>query len=284
MLAAALIGLRALLRRRINPNRNYPQPPMLPAGTPPALLRDEYSGGLRLASNPAQRNSAGTCVDLQAGRHNLPQICCECLKPTELGQQYAIRASRLITIGIPWCAACQGKSGRLFQKIFLIAVGITIFALAAIYFLSGVDATLFWTLGGFAVLAAVAIPSIVAVKLSRRKNHGSGPGSRRRHRALSQSGNRTSPRRANHLNNWRRASKLKRNAEDGIRPFPRRCSDSNRNRVLQDPVAEIALPALHGRSGLPPGWPAHARRADRAADRCDSLLVAAGPCGPPTSR
>lgn len=165
--AAGMLGLRFWLRRRLRPNRNYPQSPALPAGTPPALLIDESSGKLRPAApNLLPIGAISDCVDLQAGRHQLPLVCCECLQPTAPGQQYAIAASRLIAIGIPWCAECQKKSRRLSLRVFLIAAGLTVLALGAVYFLSGIDPSVFWTLSGFAVLVVIALPALVAISIS----------------------------------------------------------------------------------------------------------------------
>jgi hypothetical protein len=49
--ACALLVLRSLLRRLIQPNRRFPQPPKLPRGSPPALVLDNATGALCVAES-----------------------------------------------------------------------------------------------------------------------------------------------------------------------------------------------------------------------------------------
>ena len=74
----AMLFFRAWLRNRIQPNREFPQEPQLPYGTPPPLVLDKATQELRLA-NPAAAPVDGA-LDFQVGRHVLPALCCECLQ------------------------------------------------------------------------------------------------------------------------------------------------------------------------------------------------------------
>ena len=83
-LATLALLCRKWLRKRIQPNRDYPLSPRLPAGGPTPLLIDPSTGRV-VAAAPRQlhRSTSGEWIDFQVGRHKLPSFCCECLAASE---------------------------------------------------------------------------------------------------------------------------------------------------------------------------------------------------------
>lgn len=142
LLIGGAYALRALLRFSIEPNRHFPQAPVLPPGTPPALLKDPISGDLR-------PHADGGIVDgwheFQIGRHHFPLVCCNCLRPATTEYALGIPVSRQLNLEIPCCAACAGRTESLGPRGWLIAGAIGLFiagmTLAAM-FLDGTAVTL----------------------------------------------------------------------------------------------------------------------------------------------
>lgn len=162
-LAAALVGgafvLRALLRLRIQPNRHFPEPPQLPPGTPPALLKDAATGELR----PHRRSAmVDGWQEFQIGRHYFPLVCCNCLKPATTQHALGIPVGNQMNLEVPCCAACAGQSQSLGMRGWLIAGAIALFIagmiLAALY-LDGNNVTL--AILGMLVVMGIVIGVIV---------------------------------------------------------------------------------------------------------------------------
>jgi hypothetical protein len=126
LIAMTLLLLRGWLRSRIQPNRGFPQETRLPPGTPPALIMDEVTQNLRVALRTSAQPDQ--FLDYQFGRHKLPPICSECLQPSDEGQGFPVRVTRLIHFEIPRCAACAKKSDRECGRIsrFYLLLGLLI--------------------------------------------------------------------------------------------------------------------------------------------------------------
>jgi hypothetical protein len=128
--ASGLMLVQTLLRRRIRPNRDFPRPPTLPPGTPPALIKDPSSGAL-IPAMPVDLMKNDGWIDFQIGRHLFPLLCCECLKPATTQHAIAIPLNESLKIEIPRCSSCatrpQSTGGRggwiLFGAIGLLAGG-----------------------------------------------------------------------------------------------------------------------------------------------------------------
>jgi hypothetical protein len=160
-MAMTLLSLRRWLRGRIQPNREFPQEPRLPPGTPPALILDESTQNLR----PALRASAPVdqFLDYQFGRHQLPPLCCDCLQPGEKDRGYPIQVTRLVQLEIPRCAACAGKSDREWRRVSLIFTVLGLLVGAAMVVLMAQASVELWLiivsslllLGATAVLTSV---------------------------------------------------------------------------------------------------------------------------------
>ena len=112
-IAGLVVRLRKFLRGRIRPNRDHPLPPILPPGCPPALLRDDATGELRVVA-PRQRPGVEDdgWVEIQVGRQVLPQVCCQCLQPAGPESNQWQLVTTALKMSIPFCPPC----GASFKK------------------------------------------------------------------------------------------------------------------------------------------------------------------------
>lgn len=120
--AIGIIGLRSWLRRRIQPNKNFPLPPRVPNGTPPAMVLNLESGQLEIAK-PQHLEVDGSEDDwtvFHLGKHELPQLCCECLSPPELNACMTVPVLNAIQLTIPLCKTC---SSRLKSRCWRLGLG-----------------------------------------------------------------------------------------------------------------------------------------------------------------
>lgn len=103
--AALLLGIQWVLRQLLQPNSRFPDPPRLPAGTPPALTLDPSTGEYQIA-NPSMSSDddADPRVTIQAGRFSLPETCCSCLKPTR-STYVATGIAEQIEVNL--CGSCE---------------------------------------------------------------------------------------------------------------------------------------------------------------------------------
>ncbi|HZZ76987.1 MAG TPA: hypothetical protein VFE62_00630 [Gemmataceae bacterium] len=131
-----MMGLRAWLRGRIRPNRDFPRPPRLPAGTPPALFGDGASGKLFLADQANSPLPVSEWLEFQIGRVLFPLVCCQCLKTATKEHALVIPVSDQLVLEVPRCLACARKSASvsnigwvLFVLIALLVAGLTITAI-----------------------------------------------------------------------------------------------------------------------------------------------------------
>jgi hypothetical protein len=123
--AVAMFTLRAWLRSRIRPNKNFPLAPTLPAGTPPALLLDKTNDDLRPADpDQAVPTIADDWQEFQLGRHAFPMVCCNCLKPTTTEHAWSVAVTREIRLEIPRCAACADGPQDLGKRGWLILAAV----------------------------------------------------------------------------------------------------------------------------------------------------------------
>jgi uncharacterized protein (DUF983 family) len=136
LLTLGMFQVQRWLQNRIQPNRDYPQPPTLPLGTPPALLLDESTQQLRLAkpnpkpastsnvsdvplakpdSTPASTNNV---LEFQLGRHTLPEVCCVCLQAAADGVGETVQLSTPIPLRVPMCLECSQESNRTYWRSY----------------------------------------------------------------------------------------------------------------------------------------------------------------------
>lgn len=140
-IAAACVLLQVGLRSLIRPNRNFPRPPKVPPGTPPALRKDPQSGELTPANrDDAVVQSPDGWQDFRIGRDEFPPVCCVCGRAAQDGSAYKCDVSKVSAVEIPRCGECAQRAKRKSRRIkFLIvvpALGVT----AAVAFAAGLDA------------------------------------------------------------------------------------------------------------------------------------------------
>lgn len=159
-IAIALLLLRGWLRSRIQPNREFPQEPKLPPGTPPPLVLDETTQELR----PAMQTSspADEFLDYQFGRNTLPHLCCECLQPGDESLGYSIRVTRLIHFAIPRCGACAGKADRQWERISLIFLLLGLLVGAAMVILMARASVALWII----IVSSLVLFGVLLVAIS----------------------------------------------------------------------------------------------------------------------
>jgi hypothetical protein len=130
--AGALLGLRWIIQRGIDPNSAYPQHPMPVPGVPRGFKPGESAvelvenlpdsndapGGLTYERTPPPV-SRGDWVTVQLLHIRYPMTCCSCLQPTEEVYRYSL-SSRTEKIPVRICNRCR-KSATV--KVLGISIG-----------------------------------------------------------------------------------------------------------------------------------------------------------------
>lgn len=161
--AASVFALRSWLRRRIDPNRNFPLPPQVPRGTPSPLILDGGSGELVPAPNTAPvRLFERPEIELQLGRQELPPICCVCLGAADAAHAYPIAVLPGVQLRIPRCASCASRSAWQKWRTGLAVMCTSFAALAGLIFALRLEREEFWILFAVSVPLAAALGGTVA--------------------------------------------------------------------------------------------------------------------------
>ncbi len=160
LFAGSAFLLRVWLCRRIQPNRDFPSPPAVPPGSPPALVRAE-NGTLVAAQPPAVPVIAeGDWCDFQIGRHRLPGVCCGCLNPVTRGRGY-----NAVSLMVPWCTDCEQATNRTYWRIFFGAALSGWLLAAAILLPLNLQDEEFW----IACLGAIGVCLLVAAVVASKR-------------------------------------------------------------------------------------------------------------------
>jgi hypothetical protein len=161
LLFAGLVYLLQIwMRHRIQPNRDFPAAPRLPPGSPPALLRDPESGEFVRARPPSVPDIAdGDWCDFQLGRHCLPQVCCDCLRPADTAHGY-----HAVSVVVPRCLDCELESKRAYRRVFYSVAMAGLFLSGAIVVPLNLQAEEFWIWAGVGILGTLLLAAFVASK------------------------------------------------------------------------------------------------------------------------
>ncbi|MCX7424530.1 MAG: hypothetical protein NTW96_02680 [Planctomycetia bacterium] len=166
-LGVAMILLRAWLRGRIQPNRDFPLAPRLPPGSPPALVMDEESGELKTARRrDAVQRGRSEWYDFQLGRDQLPCVCCDCLNSATPGHAYRRFVTAAIELEVPRCADCACRSKRTARCVWSIAAAVSLLVGGGVLLAMPLDSTGFWLLFGMWTLVSLAIASYAASSMT----------------------------------------------------------------------------------------------------------------------
>ena len=153
-LAAVMLLLRKGLRNRIQPNRNFPQRPKVPTGSPRAMVQDQ-DGQFRLA-DPLDVNDG---VDVPMGNYQFPELCCDCLQSATPANPF-----RIGDICVPRCVDCARRDKRRTVRLFFVITIIGfILGGAGLVFLENLSLRI---LIAFGLAAHIAISNLVAVVLT----------------------------------------------------------------------------------------------------------------------
>lgn len=123
------IGLM-LYRRRINPNRHWPDhPPIIPRGTPRPILEADREADLHfmeevVVDDPSTaEGSKWTVIDWN--RYALLPYCCQCMEPAD-DSTPVFEAMPVKMLKVYWCKACQKKFKR--YRVITMALPVLISA------------------------------------------------------------------------------------------------------------------------------------------------------------
>lgn len=162
-LAASIVLFRNWMRSRIQPNRDFPRSPKLPIGSPSALISDASSGQLRPAEPEQQSlHVNGDWQHYQIGRHSLPFLCCGCLQDASAEHSYECEASGIISLEVPRCADCAGRSQKRYGRIWFLTAGVGLLAGSAAILPLNLDSAEFWIITSVSLLILCALASFVA--------------------------------------------------------------------------------------------------------------------------
>lgn len=163
--AVSLLVLRRWLLNRIDPNRDYPLPPTLPAGTPDPLKANDETGELEVVrAAPADEDGSNVEMIVQIGRFNFPDQCCACLDTEELASVYGVTIGHGMEIGVPLCASCaRRRKIRMWRAGILTSIALTALS-ALVLALMQLDEVAFSILLG----AVIAVSSVVGVAVASR--------------------------------------------------------------------------------------------------------------------
>ncbi|HYE18487.1 MAG TPA: hypothetical protein VEA69_08585 [Tepidisphaeraceae bacterium] len=185
--AVWVLAIRSMLRQRIDPNRTFPSAPLLPPGTPPAMVRrtDPRTGEERLEAVPQQVRAeeeelrpgqvGGEWVTYRAGQVAFPAACCVCTGAPTTTYSVPFKVSEADEVNVPLCRGCARGLKLKWWVIALAAAGVVAGVLAIVAW-GGVvkaDATgraILFTIGCvFGVPVAVAIVPAMLCKPYRIK-------------------------------------------------------------------------------------------------------------------
>ena len=157
--AAAILLLRIWLRGRIQPNRDFPFAPKVPAGTPTALVKDDAGKRAPAVLQQPAAGAAGDTCDFQIGRHQLPLVCCDCLRPTTTEHGY-----QTPTLIVPRCKDCARVSNRAFWCIFgIVAACGTMLGSASLVSFK-LESVEYWIFSFFLLVVALCFAAFIAWK------------------------------------------------------------------------------------------------------------------------
>ncbi|HSI35042.1 MAG: hypothetical protein ACAI43_06980 [Phycisphaerae bacterium] len=173
--AAWLLPIRAALRRRINPNRTFPNAPALPPGTPPAMVRrpDPRTGEDRLEAVP--RPAVGEdesvrpgqvgreWVTYRAGQVTFPSACCVCMAPATTQYSAPFKVREGDELDVPLCVGCaRGLKAKWWltalATALLLAGVLALVAWGGVLKVDATGRTILFTAG-----CIIGIPLFVAV-------------------------------------------------------------------------------------------------------------------------
>jgi hypothetical protein len=170
--AAAVLVLRQWRPRRIDPNRSLADSPILPPGTPPALVErlDSRSGQSHLepiVGKPKEAAHTSDWVVLRADQDTFPSVCCMCLGDATTWYDSPFKVNQYSEIAVPLCESCSSQLRKRWWgvAVFTACLTLVVAALAALA-IPGPDALGRWMIillfGPLAsLIVATVVPNII---------------------------------------------------------------------------------------------------------------------------
>jgi hypothetical protein len=160
---AIVLMVTPLLRSRIRPNRLFPDPPVLPPGTPPAFLEQFDPNGSKavIQAIPSVKAPADYAI-IRPGQVQLPHLCMLCLQPPSTLYTPPFRVNPESEPPVLLCATCH-KSLR--KKWLVLAMGTAVAGLAVAAFVATLPAKID-NLGrwfAFIVMGLILLPTAIAI-------------------------------------------------------------------------------------------------------------------------
>ncbi len=141
-IAATIFAVRRWREYSIQPNRNYPEEPTLPMGTPPALVLNDAQELVTARPDSSYRYISidQHSMAFQIGRHAIDSsVCCVCLGNAAPAASLKVNPILDVSCPIPLCTACSRKLwlkrwGQIIGVSLLVSVVTSLLA-----FLAGVN-------------------------------------------------------------------------------------------------------------------------------------------------
>ena len=133
-IAGGLLFVQARLRRRFDPNRDFPAP-RLPVGTPVAWRDGETATGA-ITPDATATAADDRAVVFRMGTLVLPNVCCECLAPATLRytSPFPIGGKRAGEIAMPVCDPCYRELRGRWWRVALAASAVVCWLAMVAYF------------------------------------------------------------------------------------------------------------------------------------------------------
>ncbi len=150
LVAGLLIVLvRTGLRAGIRPNRNFPARPVIPRGTPAALLLDEATETFHKVEEE-DASPPGECqwFDFQIGRHRLRNCCSQCLGTASDDALWTFPVTVAVQLSVPRCVTCRKRSRGEYLLAWLFAFVVSSGTGIGLLLLLPIDELIFWILAG----------------------------------------------------------------------------------------------------------------------------------------
>ena len=169
LFGAALYLLRNWLRSRIQPNVIHPLPPVLPIGTPPALVKDPDTGQVEVVRRPdAIGRGSNDWIVFQLGRDALPlKCCCRCLGVVGQGAEYRKAVLTGLKFAVPFCITCSRRAIWQSWRVGLVVFAFSLAAGLAIFFALKLNRETFWILFVGASVISACIGALAAQLFTR---------------------------------------------------------------------------------------------------------------------
>jgi hypothetical protein len=158
--ATKIFLITPYLRRRINPNQQFPNPPVLPTGTPPALVERISPDTLEPILEPVVSLPEPTdYAILHSDQFPLPPVCVRCLQPPTVYYSTPFGINEHSGVKAPLCNRCDRY---LTVKWVLLALVSIVASIAIAGFIAVLPAS-FGPFGKVLTFISVGVPLTLIV-------------------------------------------------------------------------------------------------------------------------